>query len=42
MNKSVLTVINGQKLAGNIYKLMGTIIVGGAVIVGPKLDSTTL
>ena len=31
-----------KKLAGNIYKLMGTTIVGGAAIVEPELDSTTL
>ena len=42
VSKGVLTVMKGQKLAGNIYKLMGTTIVGGAAIVEPELDSTTL
>ena len=42
VSKGVLTVMKGQKLAGNIYKLMGTTIVGGATIVEPELDNTTL
>ena len=42
VSKGVLTMMKGQKLAGNIYKLMGTTIVGGVAIVEPKLDSTTL
>ena len=42
MSKSVLTVMKGQKLTGKIYKLMGTTIIGGAAIVEPELDSTTL
>ena len=29
-----------QKLAGNIYKLMGTTIVGGAATVEVELDGT--
>ena len=42
VSKDVLIVMMGQKLAGNIYKLMGTPIVGGARTVEPELDSTTL
>ena len=42
VSKGVLTVMKGQKLAGNIYKLMSTTIVGGATTVEPELDSTTL
>ena len=34
--------IKGQKLVGNIYKLMGTIIVGRAATIELELDSTTL
>ena len=33
VSKGVLTVMKGQKLAGNIYKLMGTTIVGGAATI---------
>ena len=32
----------GQKLEGNIYKLMGTTIVGGGATVEPELDSIIL
>ena len=42
VSKGVLTVMKGQKMAGNIYKLMGTTITGGVAIVKPELDSTTL
>ena len=42
MSKDVLTVMKGQKLAGNFYKLMGTTFVGGAATLEPELDSTTL
>ena len=42
VRKGVWTVMKGHKLAGNIYKLMDTTIVGGAVTIEPKLDSTTL
>ena len=42
VSKGVLTVIKGQKLVGNIYKLMGTTIIGGAAIVEHELDNTTL
>ena len=42
VRKGVLTVMKGQKLVRNIYKLMGTTIVGGATTVEPELDNTTL
>ena len=42
MRKGVLTVIKGQKMVGNIYKLMGTTIIGGVVTGEPKLDNTAL
>ena len=42
VNKDVLIVIKGQKLAMNIYKLVGTTIIGGATTVEPELDNTTL
>ena len=42
VSKGVLIVMKGQKLAGNIFKPMGTTIVGGAAIVEPQLDNTTL
>ena len=42
VNKYVLIVIKGQKLAINIYKLVGITIIGGATTVEPELDSTTL
>ena len=42
VSKSVLIVMEGKELARNIYKLMGTTIVGGAATVEPDLDSTTL
>ena len=41
-SKGVLTEMKGQTLARNIYKLMGTTIVGGAATVEPELDSITL
>ena len=31
VSKGAMTVMKGQKLAGNIYKLLGTTIVGGVV-----------
>ena len=34
--------MKGQKLARNIYKLVGTTVVGEAVTVEPELDSTDL
>ena len=42
VSKGVLTIIKGQKVVGNIYKLMGITIVGGAAIVEHELDNTTL
>ena len=42
VRKGVMIVMKGQKLVVNIYKLMGTTIVGGAVIVERELDNTTL
>ena len=42
VSKGVMTVMEGQKLVVNIYKLMGTTIVGGAAIVELELDNTTL
>ena len=42
MSKGVLIVMKGQKMEGNIYKLMGNTIVGGAATVEPELDSTAL
>ena len=42
VSKGVLIVMKGQRLVWNIYKLMGTIIVGGAATVEPELDSTAL
>ena len=42
VSKGVLTMMKRQKLAGNIYKLMGTTIVGGAATVEPELDNRTL
>ena len=41
VSKGVLIVMKRQQLTGNIYKLMGTAIVGGVVTVEPKLDITT-
>ena len=42
VRKGVLTVMKGQKLARNFYKLMGTTILGGAETIDLELDSTTL
>ena len=42
VRKGVMTVMKGQKLVVNIYKLMGTTIVGGAAIIKLELDNTTL
>ena len=42
VKKGVLIVMKGQKLTGNIYKLMGTTIIGGATTVEPDLDIPTL
>ena len=40
VRKGVVIVMKGQKLAGNIYKLMSTTIVGGAATIELELDST--
>ena len=40
MRKGAMIVMKGQKLAGNIYKLMGTTIVGGAATVKSKSNNT--
>ena len=42
VRKGVLTMMKSKNLAGNIYKLMGTTIVGGAATVEPELGSTAL
>ena len=42
VSKGVLTMTKGPKLARNIYKLMGTTILGGATTIEPELDNTTL
>ena len=42
VSKGVLTMMKDQKLARNIYKLMGTTIVGEAATVELELDSTAL
>ena len=42
VSKGVSTVMKGKKLARNIYKLMGTTIVGGVEIVEPGLESSGL
>ena len=42
VSKGVMTVMKGQKLAGNIYKLLGTTIVGGVATVKSESNSTIL
>ena len=42
VSKGVMTVMKGQKLAGNIYKLLGSIVVGGVTTVEFESDSTVL
>ena len=42
MSKGVMTVMKGQKLAVNIYKLLGTTIVGGVATVESESDNTVL
>ena len=42
MSKGVLIVMKRQKLTWNIYKFMGTTIIGGAATVEPELDSIAL
>ncbi|RVW81869.1 Retrovirus-related Pol polyprotein from transposon TNT 1-94 [Vitis vinifera] len=42
VSKGAMTVMKGQKLAGNIYKLLGTTIVGGVATTGSESDNTVL
>ena len=42
MSKGVMTVMKGQKLAGNIYKLLGTTIVGEIATTKSESDSMVL
>ena len=42
VNKGIMTVMKGQKLARNIYKLLGTTIVGGVATVESESASTVL
>ena len=42
MNKGVMTVMKGQNLVENIYKLMGTTIIGGATTVEPESNNIVL
>ena len=42
MSKDAMIVMKRQKLAVNIYKLLGTTIVGGVATVEYELDSTVL
>ena len=42
MSKGVMTVMKGQKLVGNIYKLLGTTVVGGVATAKSELDNTVL
>jgi hypothetical protein len=37
-----MTIMKGQKLPRNIYRLLGTIVVGGATIVESELGNTIL
>src|SRR5436190_7682074 len=42
VGKGAMTVMKGQNLAGNIYKLLGTTIVGGVAAVESESDSAAL
>jgi hypothetical protein len=42
VSKRVMTIMKGQKLPRNIYRLLGTIVVGGATIVESELGNTIL
>jgi hypothetical protein len=42
VSKSVMTVMKGNRLLGSIYKLLGTIVVGGAKVVQSELNNTVL
>ena len=40
--KGVMVVMKGDKLSGNIYRLLGTTVVGGAASVESESNSTVL
>ena len=42
VSKGALTVMKGQKVAGNIYNLIGTTVVGGVASAESESDSTVL
>ena len=42
VSRGVMILIKEQKTVGNIYKLLGTTVVGGAVFVESKSDSIVL
>lgn len=42
VSKRAMTIMKGQKLPRNIYRLLGTIVVGGATIVESELGNTIL
>ena len=42
VSKGAMTMMKGKKLAGNIYKLLGTTIVGGVATTGSESDNTVL
>ncbi|KAL6316840.1 hypothetical protein AAG906_022510 [Vitis piasezkii] len=42
VSKGVMTVMKGQKLAGNIYKLLGSTVVGGVATVESESDNIVL
>ncbi|KAL6314158.1 hypothetical protein AAG906_011900 [Vitis piasezkii] len=42
VSKGAMTMMKGQKLAGNIYKLLGTTIIGGVATAESESDSTIL
>ena len=42
VSKGIMTVMKGQKTAGNIYRFLGTTVVGGAASMESELDNTVL
>jgi hypothetical protein len=42
VSKKAMTVMKGQRLSRNIYRLLGTIVVGGAIIVESELGNIIL
>ena len=42
VSKGVMTMMKGYKIVGNIYRLLGIIVVGGATSVESESDSTVL